>query len=247
MAQQKYGNKGPLKPKSPIFNKPAINYQRNPGIFNKPSSGTAPMSQPAPAPAPQQFYGDDGGGYESGGGGAAPQAAAAPAPIPMKDVDWFAQDSVYRGQSGRALTDLTSQLARIMADRDAGYRQLDDSRAGLERGRQQDLTGLGDDFAARGMSGSGLYAQDADEVAGDYARQGSALDTSANTLAQQYGQRNSKVNMGGLTEGADLASIYGLLGAMGIGAGNSYNSALGQARAESASRATGPLVQTTNW
>lgn len=247
-----YGTGSMLRPPtSSIFNKPRVtttatptNYP-NSAIFGGGTSGTAPMSSGG-APGGETGGGFDGGGQSFGGGAASPPPAA-PAPIPMKDVDWFASDGIYRGQSGRALTDLTAQLAQILADRDQGYRQLDNNRGQIDRGRQQDLTGLGDDFASRGLLGSGLFAQDADEVSADYARQGTALDQSANTLAQQYGKRDSMVNMGGINEGADLASIYGLLGAMGMGAGNNYNSALGKARAESASRATSPLVQTTNW
>lgn len=218
-------------------------------------SGTATPSAPAPAPAPAPSGGGgySGGGYSGGGGGGFAAAAAPPpvaAPAPMRDVDWFNSDSIYRGQAGKALTDLTSQLAQILADRDSGYMQLDNARGDLGRNRQEDLTALGDDFSGRGLLSSGLYAQRDDQMAADYARQGSALDESANQLAQQYGKRDSMVDLNGLRSGnapADLSSIYGLLGAMGVGAGNNYNSALGKARGESAARATGPLVNTLGW
>lgn len=235
------------KPANTFGKKPAPSFTNYPSstIFNKPSGGTSGVA-PQSAPAGPS-YSSDGGGY-TGGGGAAPAAAAAPpAPVPMRDVDWFESDGIYRGQSGRALTDLTAKLGQLLADRDAGYRQLDLARDEIGRGRQNDLTDTGDDFAGRGLLNSGLFAQQADRVAADYTRQGGALDETGNRLGQQYGKRDSIVNLNGLGQGGDLASIYGLLGSLGVGAGNEYNSALSRARAESAQRATSPLVQTTQW
>lgn len=194
--------------------------------------------------------GGGGGGYSGGGtsyAAAAPAPVAPPPPKPMKDIDWFAQDSIYRADTGRALNDLTSSLAQILADRDEGYRQLDVNRDDLARGRTEDLRGLGDDFAGRGLLGSGLYAQEDDELQADYARQGTALDGTANRLAQMFGQRNNTIDLKGLTGNSNLSGIWGLLGSMGMGAGNTYNNALARARAESAGRSTEPLIQTTNW
>lgn len=218
------------------------------GRLGRTAAATSGVSNVAPPPAAAPPSYDGGGG--GGGGGIAPMAVAAPpAPTPMRDVDWFESDSIYRGQAGRNLTDLTSQLAQILADRDAGYQQLDMSRGELTRGRQEDLTDLGNDFAGRGLSASGLFAQTDDRVQADYARQGAALDQSGNRLAQQFGSRDSIVNLDPLRQGntASLSSIYGLLGAMGMNAGQGYNSAMSRARAESAQRATAPLIQTTNW
>lgn len=224
--------------------------------FYKPGAATYTPSAPAravapAAPAPSYDGGGGGGGYDGGGYSATAAAAPAPAaPIPMKDVDWFAQDGIYRADSGRNLADLTARLAQVLADRDAGYRQLDQSRGELTRNRSEDLTDLGNDFAGRGLGASGLFAQTDDRVQADYTRQNSALDESGNQLGQQFGQRNNIVDLSGLKSGnvpANLASIYGLLGAMGTQAGANYNSAMSQARAQSAQRATSPLTQTINW
>lgn len=238
------------KPANTFGKKPAPSFTSYPSstLFNKPAAAPTGGSV-----APQSFGGDTGGGGDYGGGTGGGGAVAAPAPaapIPMKDVDWFAQDGIYRAETGRNLADLTAQLANILADRDAGYRQLDQSRGELTRGRQNDLTDLGNDFAGRGLGSSGLFAQSDDRVQADYTRQNGALDESANQLGQQYGQRNNVVDLQGLQGGnapANLASIYGLLGAMGTQAGGRYNSAMSTARAQSAQRATSPLVQTTNW
>jgi len=227
---------------------PAPSWMQKPKPAAKPAAAPAP--KPAPAPAPQPSYYGGGGSVAAAPSPAPAPVAAPPPPAPMKDIDWFNSDSVYRGQAGKALTDLTSQLAQILADRDSGYQQLDTARDDLGRNRREDLTGLGDDFAGRGLLSSGLYAQADDEVAADYARQGSALDQSADELAKQYGKRDSVVDLSGMQKGkapANLDSIYGLLGAMGINAGGTYNSALQKARGESAGRATSPLINTLGW
>lgn len=220
-----------------------------PQIAPKITAAVTPV-RPAAA-APQAATG-------GGGGSSAPAAAAAPAPVaaapaapaPIKDIDWFNQDSVYRGAAGRSLADLTGQLAQILAQRDSSYQQLDANRADLGEQRQDDLTSAGQDFTARGLGGSGLYADYADQVASDYAKQGAALDQTQNQLGQQYGQRNSLINLKGLNNNngmADLSGIYGLLGSLGLQAGSQYNQAIGKAKADSAARSTAPLVQTTTW
>lgn len=210
-----------------------------------------------PSPAPAAPVADT-GGYSSSswdGGGAAvaaPQPVAAPAPVapppppPMRDVDWFNQDSAYKGAAGRSLTDLTSQLAEILANRDSNFQQLDLTRGDISKGRQEDLTSTGDDFAARGMLQSGLFAQGADRVAADYARQGEEANTLESQLVQQYGNRGNKVDLGGLNAN-NLNGAYGALGSLGVGAGNNYNSAISKAKAESAARSSQPLIQTTSW
>lgn len=252
-----YSGKGPLKNPAGVFGprpQSFTNYS-SAQLFSKPPQ---PRGTPAPPPGGGGEPTRGGGGYIGGGSGAGagtfgPTAAATPAPAaappPMTDVDWFNQDSIYRASAGRSLADLTSQLAQILADRDEGYRQLDTSRADLTRGRQEDLTGLGDDFAGRGLLGSGLYAQQDDRVQADYTRQGNALDATGNRLGQQFGARGNTVDLKGLDGGnpAQLSSIWGLLGSMGMNAGNNYNSALSRARAESAQRSTSPLIQTTTW
>ena len=226
------------------------------GIVNPPnrtssaSLNIAPNLSGTSGTAPDGAMGGGGGGMGSMGISAPPPIAAPPPPpAPMTDVDWFNADAIYRGEAGRDLADLTSQLAQIMADRDSGYQQLAGTRDDLSRGRHMDLTGAANDAASRGILTSGLFAQQADRVASDFARQGSQLDQVQSQLQQQYGNQGTQVDLSQLASGANngmgnLNAIYGLLGALGLNAGNQYQSAIGQAKAQSAGRASAPLIRT---
>jgi hypothetical protein len=237
----------PTQPINPIFKQPAAKGARtaHPPML--------PQGSPAPAPqaAPQQQQSSGGGGISGFAAAAAPPVATPPAaPAPVKDIDWFNQDSVYRGAAGRSLADLTGQLAQILAQRDSNYQQLDHNRADLQTQRTDDLNDAGSDFASRGLAGSGLYADYADDIAADYSNQGAALDQTQQQLSQQYGNRGAMVNLKGLNNNngmADLSGIYGLLGSLGLQAGGQYNQAIGKAKADSAARSTQPLLQTTSW
>lgn len=221
------------------------------GKNGKTAYNAAPPAAAAPAPVAESYSSD---GWDGGGVAAiaAPQPVAAPAPVapppppPMRDVDWFNQDSAYKGAAGRSLADLTTQLAEILANRDSNFQQLDVTRGDINTGRQEDLTATGDDFAARGMLGSGLFAQGADRVAADYAKQGEQANSLEAQLVQQYGNRGNKINLAGLNAG-NLNDAYSALGSLGVGAGNGYNSAISKAKAESAARSSQPLIQTTSW
>lgn len=226
--------------------KPAAPANAGFDVANQIAQAASQAAQQSAASAQQSTGGGGGGGVAT----PAPVAAAPAAPAPVKDVDWFNQDSVYRGAAGRSLSDLTGQLAQILAQRDQNYNTLDLNRADVGRQRTDDLTDTGSDFASRGLLGSGLYADYADDVSQDYARQESALDQTGAQIAQQFGQKGSKVNLSGVNGNNgmnDLSSLYGLLGSMGLQAGNQYNQAIGKAKADSAARSTAPLLQTTTW
>lgn len=184
-----------------------------------------------------------------GGGGGSSAVSAAPSGG-VNDIDWFNQDPQFRADAGGDLADLTSQLAQLMSTRDQGYQQFGNQGADLTRSRTDDLTSLGNDFGARGTSGSGLYAQKADQLAAQYARQQDALNQQQQNFSQQYGQQGGQVDLSGLTTdnaSARLPGLVGLLGALGVGAGDQYQQALTQARNASASRSATPLIQTTQW
>lgn len=202
---------------------------------------TVPKDQPV-----TQDPGISGGGGGGGGGG----AAISSAPTTVNDVDWFNQDPQFRADAGGDLADLTSQLAQLMAARDQGYQQFGTQGQDLTRSRTDDLTSLGNDFGARGTSGSGLYAQKADELAAQYARQQDALNQQQQNFSQQYGQQGGQVDLSGLTTdnaSQRLPGLVGLLGSMGVNAGDAYQQALTQARTASAGRSAVPLIQTTQW
>lgn len=223
------------------------------GVKAKTAVHTAAPAAGPVAPAPPGVQ-DTGASPDYTASDASAVSAPAPvvAPPPMRDVDWFNADPLYKGEAGRNLADLTSQLAQIMADRDAGYQQVDRTRNDLTRGRTNDLQSSGNDFAGRGLLGSGLFAQYTDKVGADYARQGEDVNNAQQQLSQQYGQQGTPVDLsqlGGLADNGmgNLNSIAGLLGALGVNAGNQYQSNIGQAKAASAGRAAQPLVQSVQW
>lgn len=221
---QNAGTSGTSSPQTDTGTDYSMNYA--PAPVSAPPAAAAPVTPP-PAPTP-------------------------PPPPPINDVDWFNADGVYKAQAGNSLADLTSQLAQIMADRDGQYGQLKNTRTGLGEARTEDLRGAAGDAGNRGMLGSGLFAQQADRVDTEYAKQNGQLDQVGQELLQQYGQSGQKVDLSQLAAGANngmgnLNSIYGLLGALGVGAGNDYQSAVSGAKAASAGRATQPLVQTVKW
>lgn len=215
-----------------------------------PAKGSGAGSiKPTATSTPPSYGGGGGGGGGLPGGAAAPSAGG---PSPIRDIDWFNQDSIYRQEAGGALADLTEQLARVMAERDEQFRGIDRSREDFGRAREQGLAGVGQDFAARGLLGSGLFAQGADRAASEYARAQSQFDRMEQDAIQNYGQRGAQVDLNTLSGLAnngmgDINPILGLLGAMGIGAGNQYGQAIAQAMAQSAGRAAQPLTQTINW
>lgn len=160
-------------------------------------------------------------------------------------IDWFNQDSVYRTTAGNSLADLTSTLAQLMNTRNNDYTALDNQQNALTQNRTTDLTALGNDVAARGLQGSGLYAQSADKTGQAYALKQNDLNQSRNTIQQQYGQAGTKVpldTINGANGQANLSSTYGLLGQLGVNAGNAYNQAISAAKAASAARSAQPLV-----
>lgn len=215
---------------------------------------TGKTSTPAPAvsapPPPPDYSSYSDYGYDAGVSSAPAEVAA---PTPMKDVDWFNADALYRADAGGALQDLKSKLAQILSSRDSNYQQLDMSRQELGRNRQEDLLNVGQDFVGRGLGSSGLYAQSADKVAADYSRRNESVDQAGQQLAQQYGQQGSKVDLSQLDNAnpagdmSGLSALFGNLGSLGTQTGDSYQSMLAQLRAQSAARASAPLTKTVGW
>lgn len=209
----------------------------------------------APTPPPTVAAAPIPGGGGGGGGISAPSDIGAGgsvgAPTALTGIDWLNADPIYKAEAGSALQDLKSQLAHILAQRDANYQNMDLSRNEFGRSRQNDLRSIGEDFTGRGLGQSGLYAQGADRVAADYARRGEALDFAQNQIAQQYGQRGSQADLSQLdniTPLSDASQLAGLnplfssLGSMGTEQGNLFQQLLAKLRAESAAKSTTPLV-----
>lgn len=162
-------------------------------------------------------------------------------------TDWFNSDSAYRTSANNSLAALTAQLASLMSTRNTDYQNLATQQTALNQNRQNDLTTLGGDVANRGLQDSGLYAQSADKTGQAYAVKQAAQDSATNQIQQQYGAPNVNINTNTLAGQANngfgnLSSTYGLLGQLGVNAGNAYNSAISAAKQASAARSAAPLT-----
>lgn len=151
----------------------------------------APAQAPYQAPAyqaPQGGYAQGGydmqptygGGSVGGGGGGGGQMAA---PIQRLTADDFAA-KYKNSDNGLALTDTTfadqqSQYAKVLkeyiADYDRNIKTLDSdtkvAREGIGRNRENGLTSQAEDFFARGMGNSGVFAQEQQKAGDQYTRQ----------------------------------------------------------------------------
>lgn len=170
-----------------------------------------------------------------------------------KDTDWFNSDSTYRGAAGMEQANLYDTLSNIMYERGNKYRDIDNARRewGINRNKSGQQTAEG--MAARGMLQSGAYKTNLDQQMTQYEKENADINTAEQDLVQQYGARDSMANQTFAMDSiADknytaLASIYGLLGARGVNAGNQYNAKLGQLRGESAGRSNERLQNTLGW
>jgi hypothetical protein len=170
----------------------------------------------------------------------------------MADVDWFNQDSIFRNQASLAQSDLVDQLSQLLFQRNQGYSAIDDSRRDWGQSRDMDQGNLSEDYAARGLNSSGLYAGALDRLLKDYETQKGEIDQSESELGQQLGQRGAlNIDSGTLFGGKGgrnaLEGIFGLLGQRGAQAGSGYNKALMGLYGSSADRATRELTNTLGW
>ena len=137
-----------------------------------PQSAYAPApiyQQPAYSPAPINY----GGG--GGGGGYAPSPAPEPAPMPAPrrptESEWLAGDSEYQAQVNeynRALDTFKQRINRKKSLFDEDYKT---SEGVTNKNQATSLGALGEDFAARGMSNSGLFDASRTEVQDNFKRQ----------------------------------------------------------------------------
>jgi hypothetical protein len=219
-----------------------------------PNTYSGPPSIGAGGPAPSG--GGTSGGTSGGGGGggySAPSPATPPAaPPPMKDVDWFNSDSVYRNQAGMEGAGLLDQLAQLLFQRGQGFRGIDNQRREWGMSRDQSSQNTSEDFASRGLLSSGMYRTAIDDLMQQYEMEQGNINSGEQALVQQLGQRDSLadgVNQDSLFDGNynALSDIYGLLGQQGVSVGTAYNNALNKYRAESAARSGTDIVNTLGW
>jgi hypothetical protein len=193
----------------------------------------------------------------------------------MRDVDWFNSDAIFRTGAGGAQVSLQEQLANLLFENQQGYQDIDRTRRDWTQQRERGSQRTGEDFAARGLSQSGLYWQGLQDLLKDYEESAGQINLREQNLAQQLGGRDplSRLNAPakmepaaegvsmaaeaspqGFTQGAlfdqnynALADVYGLLGQRGVGEGNRYQAGLNQMRAQSAGRSNQNIINTLGW
>ncbi len=132
-----------------------------------------------------------------GGGGSrsatpAPRVAARPAPKAPDINSYLGTDSVYQqALSGgkRSLADYLSELGRRRGEATTQYNQ---TRAGMERDRTQQLADLENEFASRGLIQSGLYGEEQGRFQQQFTDQLNALgQQQTGLLADLLGQEKN--------------------------------------------------------
>lgn len=121
---------------------------------------------------------------------ATPKAPAKPS-IPSID-QYLGTDAAYQqALSGgkRSLTDFISDVGRRRGEAGTQYNQ---TRASMERDRQQQLADLRDEYASRGLINSGLYGEQQGDFQQKFQEQMGALDQQqAGLLADLLTQENN--------------------------------------------------------
>jgi hypothetical protein len=131
--------------------------------------------------------------YRGGGGGA---------PSSMRDVDWFNSDAIFRSGAGGAQVSLQEQLANLLFENQQGYQDIDRTRRDWGQQRDRGSRRTGEDFAARGLSQSGLYWQGLQDLLKDYEDSAGQINLREQNLAQQLGGRDPLSRLNAPAEGA---------------------------------------------
>lgn len=135
-----------------------------------------------PAPAPTQPMAPAYGGNDDGGGYGGPSS--------MRDVDWFGSDAIFRAGAGGAQVSLQEQLANLLFENQQGYQDIDRTRRDWTQQRERGSQRTGEDFAARGLSQSGLYWQGLQDLLKDYEDSAGQINLREQNLGQQLGGRD---------------------------------------------------------
>lgn len=132
-------------------------------------------------------YSGGGAPYSGGGGGVGANSSgqiSAAAPKPPSLADWLSQDSAYASQIAaldKAKADYLAQQGQSKTEYLTNFTRDSDQ---LGRNREDALGNLENDFAARGLLQSGLYADNMAETNTDFDRKVSDLEAAkANFLA----------------------------------------------------------------
>lgn len=126
---------------APVYQAPV--YQQS---YAAPAAYSPPTMQPAPAPAP-------------------------PPKPKISEADWLKGDGEYQSQTNeynRAINEFTSRINKKKKNFDDDYKLGEQATT---TNKAQSLAGLGEDFAARGMSYSGVFDQARTEGEDGFKRQ----------------------------------------------------------------------------
>lgn len=145
--------------------------------------GQTPAQYNANTPPPSAPY--TGAGAGSAGGFGAPSSAPAFSAPRMNQDDWLAGDAEFLEQGNeynRALQLFTDRIRKKKTEFDDDYKMSKDVTG---KNQQQSMTGLGEDFAARGMAYSGLFDSARTDTENVFKRQLGNLELTKNRNVAQ--------------------------------------------------------------
>jgi hypothetical protein len=146
------------------------------------SSGSSSRSYSGGGGSSSSSRSSGGGGGGGGGGGSFVAPAAPKPPKPPSIAAYLGTDSVYQNAlSGgkRSLADFLSELGRRRGEAGTQYNQ---TLAGMETDRTQQLEDLKNEYASRGLIQSGIYADEQGKFQQKYLDQKNALATQQSAL-----------------------------------------------------------------
>jgi hypothetical protein len=163
---------------------PAPAYRPPPPVYSAAPAAYTPAPAYAPAPAPYSGGGfsGSGGGFAPAGGGFEPMAAPAPPPPPrqLNEGEWLAGDADYKDQNNEYDRALSEFGRRIAAKKKNFNDDAALSKAATLKNQDTTLGANGEDFAARGLGYSGLFADRQRKTRDSFANQQTNIETNKN-------------------------------------------------------------------
>lgn len=161
-----------------------------------------------------------GGGVGTGGNAGAPIPAPAPPPAPPKETYSMSDknsriasvDSTFRDQESLYNQNLEKFIADIGRRRKTLIYDTDRAEEGVARNKNIGLTGVGEDFASRGLGHSGLFVDASEKGRQAYDRQKtSLLDAEANGLGDMLtAETKEKTDNAARIQAAKRDALYRL-------------------------------------
>lgn len=171
----------PIRRKAAPVKRKAAPVQRKKATYSNPgrvTGNTARRSSGGTSSSTSNYSGGGSAGISTlSAASAAPAYVEPPAPKPPTEKEWLAGDSAYNDQLSEYDRALQEYLARISA------KELEvdqDARIALQSNSRNQSMGLNnnaEDFAARGMINSGLFANSAEQLNDRYGESRSAIET----------------------------------------------------------------------